>query len=72
MTTSFSKDEMDDWLDNVDATHKKIKDMLDGKVDIDEFDAKEAEEEKMTKLKNDVKLREKQEVLLKGRPGKGH
>ena len=45
---------------------------MDGKVDIDEFDKKEAEEEKIDKVKGEIRTREQQELLLKGRPGKGN
>ena len=45
---------------------------MDGKVDIDEFDKQQKAEEKLDQVKVDIKAREKEEHVLKGRPGKGH
>ena len=49
-----------------------MKDIVDGNVDIEEFDKKQQEEEKLEQVKTGIKQREQSEVLLKGRPGKGH
>ena len=45
---------------------------MDGKVDVDEFDKQQAEEEKLEKVKQEIRTREQQEALQKGRPGKGN
>ena len=78
----YSEEELEDWLSKIENVNKKVwsmfkqnkqvKDIVDGNVDIDEFDKKLAEEEKIDKIKDEIKQREQQEILLKGRPGKGN
>ena len=49
-----------------------MKDIVDGNVDLDQLAKDEEEEAKMVQARENLKVREKQEFLLKGRPGKGH
>ena len=49
-----------------------MKDIIDGKIDVEEVDKLELEKEKKRKIMEEIKEREKKEKLLKGRPGKGH
>ncbi len=45
---------------------------MEGNVDVDEFDKKQQQEEKLNKVKEELKQKERDETLKKGRPGKGH
>jgi hypothetical protein len=49
-----------------------VKDIVEGQVDVDEFDKKLQEEEKLNKIKEELKEKDKEERLKKGRPGKGN
>ncbi len=79
----YTEEELEDWLSKIENVNKKVgsiaiitlkqvKDIVDGTVDIEEFDKKQAEEEKIDKIKDVIKEREQKETLLKGRPGKGN
>lgn len=71
----FSKDEADDFLERVDDIQKQVKDILEGKIDVRELERKEKEAEEKERLKKvakEIKEREQKELLMKGRPGKGH
>lgn len=46
--------------------------MVDGKIEPDEFDKKQEAEEKLQTLKEEIKVKERQEGLIKGRSGKGN
>jgi hypothetical protein len=50
----------------------KVKDIVEGNVDLDEVDKQIDDQERLEKLKEEVKLKEKEEALKKGRPGKGN
>lgn len=67
-----TEDEVQDFLANAEATHKKVKDIIDGKIDFEEYDAAELKKEKLDKAKAEIKVREARAHVLKGRPGKGH
>lgn len=47
-------------------------DIVDGNVDLDQLAKEEEEQEKLDKTMAEIKRREAEERLLKGRPGKGH
>ncbi len=49
-----------------------MKDIVDGKVDLAEMEEQELKKERIDKAKEEIKRREKEESILKGRPGKGH
>jgi hypothetical protein len=39
----FNKEDADDFLDRVDTINKQIRDLIDGKIDVDELDKTEKE-----------------------------
>lgn len=49
-----------------------MKDIVDGKMSLDEVDKQEIEEIKKKRTLEEIEKRELKERLLKGRPGKGH
>jgi myosin-crossreactive antigen len=72
---NFSKEDADDFVDRVEEVNRQIRDLIDGKVDIHEIDRKEQEmkeKDRLKKLAQEIKQREQEEALKKGRPGKGH
>ena len=69
---SLNQDEAEDFLSKVDEINQQVKDLVSGKVSIEEFDEKFAKQEKIDKTKAELQIREKRERELKGKPGKGH
>lgn len=69
---AMNTEEMDEFLDRVNAVNKQVKDIVHGKVDLEKLDRDESERETIEKGKVEVKKREYREWQLKGRPGKGH
>jgi hypothetical protein len=67
-----SHNDVEDFLDRVNKCHDKVKDIIDGKVDLEEFDKEEHRAWKMEQTKKEIIIREKREKELKGRKGKGH
>lgn len=71
----FTKDEADDFVDRVEDVNRQIADLISGKIDIKELEAKEnamLEKERLKKVSLEIKTRERDELRRKGRPGKGH
>jgi len=48
-----------------------VEGLCNGTIDLDEHDKAEMEKERLDKIKEEMKIREKREFELKGRPGKG-
>ncbi len=72
---SYSKEEADDFLERVEDVNKQIKDILEGKIDVRDLEKKDkeiAERERLKKVAAEIKAREREELIRKGRPGKGH
>lgn len=71
----YDQGEADDFLDKVADVQQQVKDIIAGKIDVQELDRKEkeaAEKERLKQVANEIRHREAQEKLRKGRPGKGH
>jgi hypothetical protein len=49
-----------------------VKDIISGKLSLDDFDEAELDREKMEKAKAEIRAREARHKLLQGKPGKGH
>ena len=69
---AVDKEGMADFVRKAEETQKLVRDIIDGKIDIEELDRIEREKEQMEKGQNDVREREALERKLKGRKGKGH
>ena len=63
---------IEDFNEKAKRVHEQVQGILDGSIDFEEFDRQEREREQLEKAKEDIKQREKREMDLKGRPGKGH
>lgn len=48
---SYSKEDADDFVDRVEEVNRQIRDLIDGKVDINEIDRKEQELKEKERLK---------------------
>lgn len=68
----YTNEEADEFLEKVDDVNQQIQDIISGKVDCVEADRKFKEDEKMNKIKAEIKERETEEKRLKGVPGKGY
>ena len=53
-----SNREVEDFLSKVENTHQKVKDIIDGKIDLDEFDKEEIYAAKMERTKVEILARE--------------
>jgi hypothetical protein len=71
----YSKEEADDFLERVTDVQKQIQDIMDDKIDIAELDRKEKEQiekERLKEVSKEIRAREQEETIKKGRSGKGH
>eukprot|EP00347_Sterkiella_histriomuscorum_P021645 403333259 len=69
---NYTEEELEEWINRIDDVNKKVKDIIDGTVEVEEIDRQEREQEYTRKTLIEINAREKQEKLVKGRPGKGH
>ena len=67
-----TQDEISKFLKKIDDTHKKVHDICNGNVDLDEFEIAEHKAWKLDQTKEEIKIREARAEELKGRKGKGH
>ena len=67
-----SPTDVEDFLSKVNKVHDQVKDIIDGKTDLEEFDKEEHQKWKMEQTKKEIAKREARDKLLKGQKGKGH
>ena len=63
---------MSDFVDMADKVSQQVKDIISGKVSIEDFDRIEREEKQMAESKKNLAEEAESAKWLKGRPGKGH
>ena len=63
---------MDDFLSKIETVNQQVKDIVDGKMTLDEVDQHEIAEIRKKHTLEEIEKRELKERFLKGRPGKGH
>ena len=68
----YSHEEAEDFLEKIDDVHQQVQDIISGKIDCVEADRQFKEQEQITTAKAEIKVREAQEAIQKGRPGKGY
>ena len=55
MDHGYTMDEQDEFLDKIDDVQKKIQDIIEGKIDMEELDRQEMEEKERERLKEVAK-----------------
>lgn len=68
----MNKDKIEEFVDYADKISQQVKDIISGKLSPEEFDRLEREEQQMSESKKKLEEDAKINLLLKGRPGKGH
>jgi tetratricopeptide (TPR) repeat protein len=74
-TGTYLKEDAEDFLDRVNEVNKQIRDLIDGKIECTDLDIKEQElkeKDRLKKVYKEIQERESQDLIRKGRPGKGH
>ena len=67
-----SQQEADKFLSKVDEVSRKVNDIIAGRYEPDELDRQEIEAQRKEETLKKIKERERAEIILKGKPGKGH